>query len=51
MEVNVAGFGTAVWRVCGNSAKEEKMWNKDPFLEWFSALEKMIVGSAWFVFY
>lgn len=50
MEVDIAGIGAAIWRVCGTSAKADKMWNKDHFLGCFPALKK-IVGSAWFVFY
>lgn len=46
MEVDVVTIGTLIWRVCGSSAKEEKMWNKNPFLGCFSALEKKIIGSA-----
>lgn len=49
-EVDVGALATAIWRVCGSSAKAEWMWSKDPLLGYFSALEK-ISGHAWFVFY
>lgn len=50
-EVDVGTIGTAICRVYGSSTKAEYVRNKDPFLGYFSALEKEIVGHASFVFY